>query len=118
MDGAKAIRYEVNRSLTPMAHLAFEGAPSARQVDICSRLARDLFSAGLQTGQDLRRVHMFSNVITLFFASGSAAVADFAPFEDSINKLFIHYLPGVQPTPVELETTPAGPAADLPETKD
>lgn len=84
----RARRYELNRSLTGMAHVRFksiEGVTGHRPVD---ELARRLF----QTGQ-VRTVHMYSNQVTVFMkftGTGEGLL-------EVIQGLYAHYTEGVEP---------------------
>lgn len=83
------LRYELNRSLTGMAHERYQSAADAagdRPPDV---LARRLF----ETGQ-VSAVHVYSNEITVDLARGASGDG----LQEVIEKLYIHYLPGVQPS--------------------
>jgi hypothetical protein len=81
-------RFELNRSLTSMAHLRYrkgDGISGARPPD---ELARRLLATG-----KVAAVHIYSNVVTV----------ELAPFQttaglvDVVRGLYIHYLDGVAP---------------------
>src|SRR3954447_11477314 len=83
------VRFELNRSLTGMAHERYESAADAlgdRPPDV---LARRLF----ETGQ-VAALHMYSNEVTVDLAKGATADG----IKDLIEHLYIYYLPGVQPS--------------------
>jgi hypothetical protein len=83
------IRFELNRSLTGMAHERYQSAADAsgdRPPDV---LARRLF----ETGQ-VDAVHMYSNEVNVDLAKGATSEG----LKDIIENLYIHYVPGVQPS--------------------
>ena len=83
------VRFEINRSLTGMAHERYRSADDAggdRPPDV---LARRLFERG-----DVVSVHVYSNVIDVHLAEGG----DGKGIKDLIEDLFIHYKEGVQPS--------------------
>lgn len=83
------VRFEINRSLTGMAHERYRSVDDAggdRPPDV---LARRLFERG-----DVASVHVYSNVITVQLAEG----ADGEGIKELIEELFIHYTEGVQPS--------------------
>jgi hypothetical protein len=83
------VRFELNRSLTGMAHERYQSVADAvgdRPPDV---LARRLFETG-----KVAAVHMYSNEVTVDLAKG----ADDAGIKGIIENLYIHYLPGVQPS--------------------
>jgi hypothetical protein len=82
------VRFELNRSLTGMGHeryLAGQEIPGDRPPDV---LARRLFERG---GVDA--VHVYSNVVTVKLQPGASADG----LKELMEKLYIHYLPGVEP---------------------
>ena len=84
------VRYELDRSLTGAGHENYTAALNVtgdRPPDV---LARRLFDTG-----GVKAVHIHSNVVTIDFEPG-----DQSRFEPVIRDLYIHYLPGVKPTPV------------------
>jgi hypothetical protein len=107
------LRFEIDRSLTGTGHESYEIAP----LEECDRptdvLARSLFATGL-----VKRVHIFSNVITITLqpqadvATSREGVATVEESEQEklsqqddllqtvVEQLFVHYRPGVLPTPV------------------
>lgn len=83
------VRYELNRSLTGMAHERYQSAADAvgdRPPDV---LARRLFESG-----QVAAIHMYSNEVTIDLAKGATADG----LKELIENLYIHYLPGVQPS--------------------
>jgi hypothetical protein len=84
-------RFELNRSLTGMGHEYYNTVDDAKGERPPDVLARRLFETGA-----VQSVHIYSNIVTV----------DLAPNHDghglleAIEELFIHYLPGVKPTPV------------------
>ena len=107
------LRIEIDRSLTGTGHESYESAP----LEECDRptdvLARSLFATGC-----VKRVHIFSNVITITLQSEAEVVTlgegratmeelkqeKFSRQDDMlrtvVEQLFVHYRPGVLPTPV------------------
>jgi hypothetical protein len=82
-------RYELNRSLTGMAHERYQSTADAlgdRPPDV---LARRLFETG-----KVAAIHMYSNEVTIDLAKGATADG----LKEIIENLYIHYLPGVQPS--------------------
>jgi hypothetical protein len=82
------VRFEINRSLTGMAHERYGSREDATGHRPPDELARRLFDRG-----GVEAVHIYSNVITVDLASGGSADG----LEDVIHGLFIHYVPGVLP---------------------
>ncbi len=83
------VRFEINRSLTGMAHERYRSAEDARGDRPPDVLARRLFERG-----DVVSVHVYSNVITVRLAEG----AEGEGIGELIEQLFIHYNEGVQPS--------------------
>ncbi len=82
-------RFEINRSLTGMAHERYRSAEDAagdRPPDV---LARRLFERG-----DVDTVHLYSNVISVDLADGATGDG----IKELIEELFIHYKEGVKPS--------------------
>ncbi len=86
------VRYEVDRSLTGMGHESYKSPPPEAARRPCDVLARQLFRTG-----KVFSVHIFSNLVTITLAPDTD---DLAVFDEVFELLFIHYLPGVEPTPV------------------
>ena len=83
------VRYELNRSLTGMAHERYQSAADAvgdRPPDV---LAKRLFETG-----KVASIHMYSNEVTIDLAKG----ANSDGLREVIENLYIYYLPGVQPS--------------------
>ena len=83
------VRFELNRTLTGMAHERYQSAADAggdRPPDV---LARRLFATG-----QVDAVHIHSNEITIDLVQGAAADG----LVGVIEELYIHYVPGVQPS--------------------
>ena len=83
------VRFELNRSLTGMAHERYQSAADAtgdRPPDV---LARRLFETG-----KVAAIHMYSNEVTIDLAKGATGDG----LKELIENLYIHYLPGVQPS--------------------
>ena len=80
--------FETNRSLTGMAiesYTSGEEASGDRPPDV---LARRLFERG-----GIESIHIYSNVVTIKLEPGASADG----LTDIMEKLYIHYLPGVEP---------------------
>jgi hypothetical protein len=83
------VRFELNRSLTGMGHERYASAGAAtgdRPPDV---LARRLFEHG-----GVRAVHMYSNEVTVELEPGASGDG----LKEVIERLYIHYLPGVTPS--------------------
>ena len=85
---ADVVRFEINRSLTGMAHERYRSRDDATGPRPPDELARRLFDLG-----GVEAVHVYSNVITVDLAQGATP----AGMTDVIIGLFIHYVPGVVP---------------------
>jgi len=82
------VRFEINRSLTGMAHERYRSPDDATGHRPPDELARRLFDHG-----GVEAVHIYSNVITVDLAPGASGEG----LDDVIHGLFIHYVPGVLP---------------------
>lgn len=83
------VRYEINRSLTGMAHHRYAGPPDPTRNRPPDLLAHRLFErAGVRT------VHIYSNVIEVEFDPGTATEG----MVDLLRELYIHYREGVTPS--------------------
>jgi hypothetical protein len=83
------VRFELNRSLTGMGHERYDSPDAAsgdRPPDV---LARRLFEHG-----GVKAVHIYSNEVTVELAPGASGHG----LKDLIERLFIHYLPGITPS--------------------
>jgi hypothetical protein len=112
------VRIEIDRSLSGTGHESYESAPNEESDRPTDVLAKRLFETGL-----VKRVHIFSNVITITEAgsgvdsrevepaTGSDARATMEESEEHVSEkddtlrtvveqLFVHYRPGILPTPV------------------
>jgi hypothetical protein len=83
------VRFVLNRSLTGMAHERYQSAADASGDRPPDELARRLF----ETGQ-VAALHMYSNDVTVDLAKGATSEG----LKDVIEHLYIHYVPGVQPS--------------------
>src|SRR3954471_12509255 len=83
------VRFELNRSLTGMAHERYESAADAQGDRPPDVLARRLFESG-----QVAAVHMYSNEVTIDLAKDATG----AGLKELIERLYIYYLPGVQPS--------------------
>ena len=82
------VRFELNRSLTGMAHERYQSPEDAQGDRPPDVLARRLFDTGKAAA-----IHMYSNEITVDLAKGATGDG----LKEIIENLYIHYLPGVQP---------------------
>ena len=83
------VRYEINRSLTGMAHHRYTSPPDDTRQRPPDNLARKLFERdGVTT------VHIYSNEIEVTFSPGS----DTKGVPELIQELYIHYREGVTPS--------------------
>lgn len=99
------LRIEIDRSLSGTGHESYESAPPEEADRPTDVLARSLFATGF-----VKRVHIFSNVITIALVEDSSTVHHARDtMEESeqdvqlrtvVEQLFVHYRPGVLPTPV------------------
>jgi hypothetical protein len=100
------VRFEIDRSLTGTGHEQYDAKPVGNVVRPPDVLAVALFDTGLVSS-----VHVFSNVITISRAvnagsspgptgTGNVEWSEIDKLQEVIEKLFVHYLPGVIPTPV------------------
>ena len=83
------VRFDLNRSLTGMAHERYkagEEIPGERPPDV---VARRLFERG-----GVREVHVFSNTVTVTLDDGGSTDG----MADMLRNLYVHYLPGVKPS--------------------
>jgi len=83
------VRFEINRSLTGMGHeryFASDAATGDRPPDV---LARRLFEHG-----GVQAVHVYSNEVTIELEPGTSGDG----LREIIERLYIHYLPGVTPS--------------------
>jgi hypothetical protein len=85
---ADVVRFEINRSLTGMAHERYRSRDDAGGPRPPDELARRLFDHG-----GVEAVHIYSNVITVDLSAGASPEG----LADVIQTLFIHYVPGVLP---------------------
>lgn len=84
-----ALRFEINRSLTGMAHEHYRAARDTSGVRPPDVLARRLFQAG-----GVRSVHIYSNIIDVQLDAGATGDG----FAEIIQGLYIHYREGVTPS--------------------
>src|SRR3954465_10052424 len=86
------VRFELNRSLTGMAHEHYRSAADVVSARPVEELARRLFARGGIDG-----VHVYSNEVTVDLSKGATSDG----LLEIIEGLYIHYLPGVQPSIIE-----------------
>jgi hypothetical protein len=82
------VRFEINRSLTGMAHERY----SAEQ-DIAGHRPPDELARRLFQHSDVESVHIYSNMITVQLAPGAKDDG----LQETIEDLFTYYREGVQP---------------------
>jgi hypothetical protein len=82
------VRYELNRSLTGMGHERYTAGSEITGERPPDVLARRLFERG-----GIESIHIYSNVVTIKLAPGGSPDG----LTDIMEKLYIHYLPGVEP---------------------
>lgn len=92
------LRFELNRSLTGMGH---ERYGSLEQAEAAGNRPPDVAAQRIFARGGVRQVHIFSNMITVTLEDG----ADSQGMREMLEKLYVHYLPGVQPS------IPEAPAA-------
>jgi hypothetical protein len=85
---ARAFRYELNRSVTGMAHVRFKSPESITGHRPVDELARRLFDTG-----QVKAVHMYSNHVTVHIKFTGTAEG----LGDVIRGLYTHYTEGVVP---------------------
>ncbi|MGH9127030.1 MAG: hypothetical protein ACRDZ8_20240 [Acidimicrobiales bacterium] len=83
------VRFELNRVLTGMGHEDYRSAADATGHRPPDQLARRLFEH-----KAVKAVHIFSNEVTIELNAWTAPDG----LKESIEGLYIHYLPGVQPS--------------------
>lgn len=99
----QVVRFEIDRSLTGTAHESF----SADAPPVGHRRPVDILAAGLLATGHASNVHVFSNVVSVQLKEATTDVT-MDPAKDPViadlrlamEELFIHYRPGVVPTPV------------------
>jgi len=95
MERQDVVRFELDRSLTGTGHESYAAPPDAagdRPVDV---LAARAFGTG-----SVAAVHAFSNLVTITLRPDRAGADSLDSLQGVIEGLFIHYLPGVEPTAV------------------
>ena len=83
------VRFELNRVLTGMGHEDYASAADAAGHRPPDQLARRLFEHDA-----VKAVHVYGNEVTVELHPWKAADG----LKESIEGLYIHYLPGVQPS--------------------
>ncbi len=83
------VRFEINRTLTGMGHERYDAGSDVSGDRPPDELARRLFERG-----GVRRVHVYSNLISIQLDAGAKADG----LEEIIRDLYIHYRPGVTPS--------------------
>jgi hypothetical protein len=82
------VRFELNRVLTGMGHEDYRSAADASGHRPPDQLARRLFEQG-----SVKAVHIYGNEVTVELQPWKSADG----LKESIEGLYTHYLPGVQP---------------------
>lgn len=93
--GPGVLRWELDRSLTGMGHEAYSSSADTAGRRPPDELAARLFSTG-----PVASVHIFSNVVTVTLLDG--APVDAEALDRAVSGLFVHYEPGVLPTPIDV----------------
>lgn len=83
------VRFEINRTLTGMGHERYDAGSDVSGDRPPDELARRLFERG-----GVRRVHVYSNLISIQLDAGAKADG----LEEIIRDLYIHYRTGVTPS--------------------
>jgi hypothetical protein len=81
-------RFELNRSLTGMGHERY-----VKGQEIAGHRPPDVLARRLLEHGGVESVHIYSNVVTVKVEPGASADG----LKDIMEKLYIHYLPGVEP---------------------
>jgi hypothetical protein len=100
------VRLEANRSLTGMGHERFTAPDQAVGPRPAAELARRLFATGR-----VDSVHIYQNVATVDLKKGFSSDG----LADVLENLYIYWVPGREPPPLELpaeEAPAAAPAGD------
>src|SRR6478672_5043036 len=98
------VRLEANRSLTGMGHERFTAPEQAIGPRTSAELARRLFDTGR-----VDSVHIYQNVVTVDVKKGFTSEG----LADVLEQLYIYWVPGREPPPMEApaEEAPAAAAA-------
>jgi hypothetical protein len=83
------VRFDLNRSLTGMGHERYRAGQEVEGDRPPDVVARRLLERG-----GVKEVHIFSNTITVTLESGG----DASGIKETLENLYVHYLPGVQPS--------------------
>ncbi len=86
---AGIVRFELNRVLTGMGHEEYHRAEDATGHRPPDLLARRLFDH-----DSVKAVHIYGNEVTVELQAWKSAEG----LKEAIEGLYIHYLPGVQPS--------------------
>ncbi len=86
------VRFELNRSITGMAHERYASVAEATGEKPAAVLARSLFGTGKVTA-----VHVFSNIVTVDVADA----ADNAGLSDILRDMYQYWKPGVEPRSID-----------------
>ena len=99
------VRFEANRSLTGMGHERFTDPDQAVGPRPAAELARRLFATGR-----VDAVHIYQNVVTVDLKKGFTTDG----LADVLENLYIYWVPGREPPPLEIpaEEAPAAAAAE------
>ena len=98
------VRFEINRSLTGMGHERYTASEQAIGDKTSAELARRLFATGR-----VDAVHLYQNVVTVDVKKGFTSEG----LADVLEQLYIYWVPGREPPPMEApaEEAPAAAAA-------
>ncbi|MDQ1395579.1 MAG: hypothetical protein QOG64_838 [Acidimicrobiaceae bacterium] len=86
------VRFDLNRTLTGMAHERYRSPDDALGQRPPDLLARRLFERG-----GIDAIHIHSNQVTVDLTKGATSEG----LSELIEGLYTHYLPGVQPSIIE-----------------
>lgn len=82
------VRFELNRSLTGMGHEAYR-----KGQEITGERPPDVLARRLMERGGIETLAIYSNMVTIKLEPGASSDG----LLDVIQKLYIHYLPGVEP---------------------
>ena len=99
------VRFEANRSLTGMGHERFTTADQAIGPRPAAELARRFFATG-----QVDAVHVYQNVATVDLKKGYTSDG----LADLFENLYIYWVPGREPPPLEAPVADEAPAAVAP----
>jgi hypothetical protein len=96
------VRLEANRNFTGMGHERFTSADQAVGDRPAATIARRFFETGR-----VEAVHVYQNVVTVDVKKGYTAEG----LGEVLENLYIYYVPGFVPPPLEMPVEESAPAA-------